>query len=59
MAEAMNEYFASGTTLHSELPPANDHENIPLQQRFQKSFYLFPVSTLECSKLIIYQFGKY
>ena len=32
MAEAMNEYFASvGSNLDSELPPANDHENIPLQ----------------------------
>ena len=40
MAKAMNECFASvETTLDSELPPANDHENIPLQQIFEKSFY--------------------
>ena len=32
-------------------PPANEHENIPLQQRFDKSFYLFPISTSECSKI--------
>lgn len=31
MAEAMNEYFASvGSNLDSELPPPNDHDNIPL-----------------------------
>ena len=53
MAEATNEYFASvGSNLDSELPPANDHENIPLQQRFEKSFYLFPVNTAECGKII-------
>ena len=53
MAEAMNEYFVSvGSNLDSELLPANDHENIPLQQRFEKSFYLFPVSTVECGIII-------
>ena len=39
MAEGMNEYFASvGSNLDSELPPANDHKNIPLQQSSEKSF---------------------
>ena len=53
MVEAMNEYFASvGSNLDSEIPTANDHENIPLQQRFENSFYLFPVSTAECGKII-------
>ena len=53
MAEAMNEYFASvGLNLDSELPSPNDHDNIPLQQRSEKSFYLFPVSTAECGKII-------
>ena len=49
----MNEYFSSvGSNLDSELPPPNDHENIPLQQRSEKSFYLFLVSTAECGKII-------
>ena len=40
MAEPSSEYTNSvGTTLDSELPPANDPENIILQQRFENSFY--------------------
>ena len=51
MVEAMNEWFASvGSTLDSQLPTANNHENIPLQQRFE--FFLIPVSTSEYSKTI-------
>ena len=53
IAETMNEYFASvGSNTDSELPPANDHENISLQQRYENSFYSFPVSTAECDKII-------
>ena len=53
MAEAMNGYSASvGSNLDSESPPAIDHENLPLQKHFEKSFYLFPVSTAECGKII-------
>ena len=38
MAEGMNWYFAS---VDSELPPAYDHGNNPLQQRFEKPFIYF------------------
>ena len=42
MAEAMNEYFDSvGSNLDSKLPPANYHENIPLQQRFENPSIYF------------------
>ena len=35
MAETLNENFASvGTTLDSDLVPANESENFPLLQRF-------------------------
>ena len=41
VAEAMNEYYASvGSNLDSELPPTNDHENIPLQQHFEFLLYI-------------------
>ena len=40
MAKETNEYFASvETTLDSEFHPANEHENIPLLQRFEKYFF--------------------
>ena len=51
MAETTNEGFASvGTTLDSELPPANDHENIPLHQRFEKSLIYFRLLHRNVSK---------
>ena len=52
VAEVMSEAFASvGTTIGLRLHPANDNENAPLQQRFEKSFF-FQGSTSECSKII-------
>ena len=49
----MNDNFASEeSNLDSESPPLNDNESIPLQQRSENSFYLFPVSTAKCGKII-------
>ena len=53
LAEAMNEYFASvRANLDSKLPHANDHENIPFQERCDFFFHLFPVCTAEYGKII-------